>query len=210
MSGEEFNEDYYERGVQKKISGYTNYKWMPTRSYPEALTIKGLFPGKTILDFGCAKGFLVHALRQLNVEAYGYDISEYAVSQAFGKAKDHILTIMPSLNNKIDNVVIAKDVFEHIPKDQMGAILNDLAAEYDEALVVVPLGDKGHFRIREYEMDVTHIVKEDEDWWINKFKEYGWKIKSFSYNLPGMKDHWTKTHLYGNGFFILESVTDES
>ena len=28
-----FTKDYYEDGIRKHISGYENYKWMPTRSY---------------------------------------------------------------------------------------------------------------------------------------------------------------------------------
>ena len=33
-----------------------------------------------VLDLGCAKGFLVYALRKLGVEAFGLDISPYALS----------------------------------------------------------------------------------------------------------------------------------
>ena len=76
----QFNEDYYEDGVRKGISGYEDYKWMPTRSIPEALDIKNNFHFKTCVDYGCAKGFLVNALRLLGCEAYGEDISEYALT----------------------------------------------------------------------------------------------------------------------------------
>ena len=34
-----FNEAYYENGVKAGISGYENYKWIPTRSIPEAISI---------------------------------------------------------------------------------------------------------------------------------------------------------------------------
>ena len=33
----------------------------------------------SVLDVGCAKGFLVEALRDQGLEAFGIDISEYAV-----------------------------------------------------------------------------------------------------------------------------------
>ena len=36
---------------------------------------------KTVLDAGCAKGFLVEALRDKGVDAFGIDISKYAISQ---------------------------------------------------------------------------------------------------------------------------------
>ena len=38
-----FDRDYYEDGVRKGISGYEDYRWMPTRSLPEALEIKKKF-----------------------------------------------------------------------------------------------------------------------------------------------------------------------
>ena len=36
---------------------------------------------RTVLDAGCAMGFLVEALRRRGVEAYGVDISEYAIAR---------------------------------------------------------------------------------------------------------------------------------
>jgi hypothetical protein len=35
----------------------------------------------SVLDAGCAMGFLVEALRQRDVEAFGVDISEYAIEK---------------------------------------------------------------------------------------------------------------------------------
>ena len=36
---------------------------------------------ESVLDVGCAMGYLVEALRDLGVEAYGVDVSEYAISK---------------------------------------------------------------------------------------------------------------------------------
>ena len=57
-----FDENYYENGIKMGISGYENYKWLPTRSIPEAISICENIEFTSVLDFGCAKGFLVHAL----------------------------------------------------------------------------------------------------------------------------------------------------
>lgn len=48
----------------------------------EAAAIASIPGVLTVLDVGCAKGFLVKALRDLGVEAYGVDVSEYAVNSA--------------------------------------------------------------------------------------------------------------------------------
>src|SRR5438552_12783041 len=39
------------------------------------------FAPRTVLDAGCAIGLLVEALRDRGVDAYGVDISDYAISQ---------------------------------------------------------------------------------------------------------------------------------
>ena len=75
-----FNEDYYERGLEKGISGYSNYRWMPELTIPMCAMLNeslGIKLGQRILDFGCAKGFIVRAFRLLHREAWGYDPSEY-------------------------------------------------------------------------------------------------------------------------------------
>ena len=79
---EVFDKDYYENGVSKGISGYTNYHYRPEYVFPVAQKIKNHFGPFTVLDYGAAKGYLVKALRLLDVNAYGYDISKYAVENA--------------------------------------------------------------------------------------------------------------------------------
>ena len=61
---------------------------------------------QTICDFGCAKGYLVYALRLLGYDAYGVDISEYAISSP-GK-------------QDIDDALVRSSEFKRIskPKDK--------------------------------------------------------------------------------------------
>ncbi len=48
----------------------------------EARAIASIDDVRTVLDVGCAKGFLVRALRDLGIEAFGADVSEYAIDSA--------------------------------------------------------------------------------------------------------------------------------
>jgi predicted TPR repeat methyltransferase len=82
IKSDQFNRAYYEDGIKNKISGYENYHWIPTRSFSEAIEIIDRFEFNSCVDYGCAKGFLVHALRQLGKDAYGEDISDYAIENA--------------------------------------------------------------------------------------------------------------------------------
>jgi ubiquinone/menaquinone biosynthesis C-methylase UbiE len=61
--------------------GYGGYaydgRWRPVaKDIVEHFKLK---PGDRLLDVGCAKGFLVKDLLELGIDAYGVDISEYAI-----------------------------------------------------------------------------------------------------------------------------------
>jgi len=72
-----------------------------------------------VLDIGCAMGFLVEALRAQGVrEAYGADISLYAVTQAASAQRRHLMVAdaragLPIRSSSCD-LVTAVDVFEHL------------------------------------------------------------------------------------------------
>ena len=195
----QFTKDYYEDGIRKHISGYENYSWMPTRSIPEALDIQQNFEFKTCVDCGCAKGFLVHALRIVGCDAYGEDISEYAVDNCHPGVEPYVT--LP--NDKKYDLLICKDVLEHIEVEDIPDVLDTFRDKADQFFFTIPLGDDDRFRIREYEVDVTHVTKKDEEWWINMFESHGLKLEKFSYNFGSIKEKWIGPYPYGNGFFIL-------
>jgi len=153
----------------------------------------------------CAKGYLVHALRQLGFNAYGQDISKYAIENCHPEVKDYVDYEEKNMGFQY---VICKDVMEHVPEDYvlntLRVIKSSMMADKDkrEALFVIPLGDDDKFRIREYEMDVTHVTKKDEDWWINKFKQAGFEIVDFKYRFGDIKKKW-QSYEHGNGFFFV-------
>ena len=200
-----FDEKYFEDGVRSRVSAYENYRWMPERSIREASSIINNIPFTTVLDFGCAKGFMVHALRLLGKEAYGADVSEYAVENCHPKVKEYLQVIESTeqLSGGWD-LIIAKDVLEHIPKDLIPSVLSELRRRCKTLFVAVPLGDGKRYRIREYEMDVTHVVREPEEWWLTAIVDAGFKIKYFDYEFGHLKENWTGNHPHGNAFIVAE------
>ena len=73
--------------VDYNVSYYENYNGSSYGRTPEWLKffdriseniIKTLQP-KSVLDVGCAYGLLVETLRDRGIEAFGMDISEYAI-----------------------------------------------------------------------------------------------------------------------------------
>jgi ubiquinone/menaquinone biosynthesis C-methylase UbiE len=61
--------------------GYGGYRydgrWIPVAA--DIIAHFGLRPGDRVLDVGCAKGFLVKDLLSQGIDAYGLDISQYAL-----------------------------------------------------------------------------------------------------------------------------------
>lgn len=200
-----FDEKYFEDGVRNHISAYENYRWMPERTIREASSITRAIEFDNVLDYGCAKGFMVYAMRLLGKQSYGVDISNYAVSNCHPEVKEYLSVINNTGEIKGGwDLIIAKDVLEHINKEDLPGVLADFRARTKQLLIAVPLGDGRRFRIREYEMDITHVVREPEEFWLKLVANAGFTIKYFDYNLGHLKTNWTEDHPYGNAFIIGE------
>lgn len=199
-----FNEDYFEKGLEAGVSCYSNYRWIPELTIPLAYRIieyLHIEPNEKILDFGCAKGYLVYALRLLYREAYGYDISDYAVQCAPKEVQSYLSQDLVGTYDWI----ISKDVFEHIPYGEIVSILQKLHDMTTNMFCIVPLGDNGKYNIPAYEYDTTHIIRENLEWWKKTFIEAGFEIIEAQYRVNFIKENWAK-YDRGNGFFILKSI----
>lgn len=206
-----YNEDYYEHGVELGISGYSHYRWMPELTIPmchEMVIQLGINKNETILDFGCAKGYLVKGFRCLHLTAFGVDISEYAVSQSPEDVKPFLTVLKP--DQDLEGVfstrfdwIIAKDVLEHVPYENLQSILKSLRRIGCKLFVVCPLGDGKKYVIPEYEKDITHIIRENLDWWKTQLQEAGFSVTKALYKMPNIKENWAH-YAFGNGFFVGE------
>jgi SAM-dependent methyltransferase len=207
MIDEDYDEDYYERGISSGKSGYDNYKWLPELTIKFAYQLiknLDLKPHNKVLDFGCAKGFVVKALRLLDIDAYGCDISNYAISNSDMEVKEYCKLIRGKIPFELKfNWVIAKDVLEHLHEEELGNVLRYISEVSEKLFVIVPLGDNNKFTVPQYNFDVTHKLAKTEEWWTKKFNSYGWTVDKFSYLINGMKDNWSK-YKKGNGFFFLK------
>lgn len=212
MEKEIFNEDYFENGIISGTSCYVNYRWMPEltikMAYKLVKKIK-LKEDEKILDFGCAKGYLVKALRILDFQAYGCDISEYAIKNLDPDTKDYCELITntqsPIPFKETFDWIITKDVLEHLNEKQLDTFLKKSFSKTKKMFHVIPLGDENdQYIVPEYALDKTHILAKDEEWWKNKFKSHGWNKIKMDYKVKGIKDNWTEKYKKGNAFFILE------
>lgn len=206
FTGDFYDADYFERGRQTGKSWYENYHWMPRRSFKEALAFADMLnlgDSSHVLDFGCGKGFLVRALRELYISSDGCDISEYSLS--FAPKGCWNCETDQSWRDHIDyyTSILAKDVFEHLHPKQLWETLCKLTWLAPKMMCVVPMGDHGKYRIPEYHKDVSHVIAEDESWWDAAFYSSGWRVVFGTNRVVGIKDNWAE-YKYGNHIFILE------
>ncbi len=213
---QQYDEAYYERGVETGKSCYSNYRWLPELTVPMAMVLidtLGIRPRQRVLDFGCAKGFSVKAFRMLRRDAHGIDVSPYAIEQADRDVAPycHLVDDLDSwsLTNRFDHV-IAKDVMEHVPYEVMDDTIRAVARMTDSFMVVVPLGRNGRFIIEAYERDVTHIIREDAQWWLAALEKHFADV-SWQHHIDGLKDNWYRVDPKGNAVFIARgSLTGNS
>lgn len=212
-----FDFDYYELGIQKRKSGYENYRWMPEmtmRMVHHMITDLPIKKNEKVLDFGCAKGFSVKSFRMFGIDAYGVDISSYAIQNVIpDQWKTHecckliVDWEIPFKNIKFD-WIIAKDAIEHLSEEELSKFLKISKKFGKKIFTAVPLGikvnGKEKFVIENYEGDVTHIIRKPVSWWKKTFENHGWKVASFKYSMPPIKENWTVPYPKGNGFFILK------
>ncbi len=89
----------------------------------------------TVLDAGCAMGFLVEGLRERSVAAYGIDISEYAIQRVRDDLKPYcrVGSVLDPLPSSYE-LIVCIEVLEHLPA-QLGEIaIRNLCAATDDIL----------------------------------------------------------------------------
>ncbi len=209
-----FNEDYFLRGQELGISGYTEYRWLPSLTVPMAKAIIAhcrIQQDHTILDFGCARGYLVKAFRELLYCAYGYDTSEWAIENADLSVYHHCTRQRDTAFHRSYDWVIAKDVLEHISLTQLTDDIADMMGQAKcGVFAVVPLSaqDNGPYVCGDYERDVTHIHRLTLPTWAGMFMRHGWTVEA-SYRVKGVKDNWYRPgYERGNGFITARRVEE--
>lgn len=123
------------------------------------------FHPSTVLDAGCAMGFLVEALRKRGVDAKGIDVSEYAISQVHESVAEHcsVASLSEPLPGRFD-LVTCIEVLEHIPAEQADVAIANLCAAGDRLLISTSPRDYS---------EPTHLNVQPPEFWSAAFAREG-------------------------------------
>lgn len=209
-SAETYGESYYMDGINAKLSNYESYTYRPDATISMAAHLRrylDIKDGERVLDVGCARGFYVHALRLLGVDAFGYDISEWAIQNCHPEVSRFVSNYLDGVKvGGFFDVVYSKDCFEHIPPLELSALLGRLLPSTRRMLfVIVPLAssDGGAYVHPKEENDATHINRWTLTGWLRFFQQNAPSfIVSGSYRYPGLKPGSYEVE-EGYGFFKL-------
>jgi ubiquinone/menaquinone biosynthesis C-methylase UbiE len=188
---EYIQQDYWQSGQTKNCSGYEKFyiDWDWNNRLVEALEQAYDFKGKTVIDLGCAYGQVVSSLLKKGYQAYGVDLSDFAIQAGHkefpplvSKTKQGSIHDLSSYESNMFDFLYSNQVFEHVPGDvcdqlaketfriaKSGAILwaglvLDLSSEYQ------PHG------FNPKDTDKTHINLRPKPWWDDKMTKAGWII----------------------------------
>lgn len=157
-----FDENYFRHGCGQPYE--RSPEWLQLFARIAERIVRDIEP-HTVLDAGCAMGFLVEALRDRGVEAFGIDISEYAI----GRVRDDLRpycrlgSVTDPLPRPYD-LVICIEVLEHLHRlEAEKAIKNFCAASDDILFSSTPLDYR----------EATHLNVQPPEYWAGQFAVQG-------------------------------------
>lgn len=142
FDGSYYNKDYFQtpKGKKFKKADGTIDAWSyanPTGESSGCGQIveawKKMFQPKTMLDIGCGRGTLVAYARHAGIEAYGFDFSEWGLSDEgrYARCKREWVKVhnatnpFPYASNSFD-LVTALDLLEHIYLPELPAVIDEI------------------------------------------------------------------------------------
>jgi SAM-dependent methyltransferase len=155
-----YDEVYYDGHGKSYYDGY-NIESSPFEQHADVIVryMRAFDLAGSVLDVGCAKGYLVSILRKRGIEAFGVDWSPYAIPKASPDVKRYLFRAsameLPFASKEFA-LVVTHDVLEHLDRPSAQAALQECARVSRRQLHQVNTG-----RLEEwvYDHDESHVLK---------------------------------------------------
>ena len=162
---ERYGADYFEREyLTGEPYNRQNQMWVSFFAGVADFIVEEFAP-RTVLDAGCAIGLLVEALRERGVDARGFDISEYAISQVPEPLRPYC--VVSSVTDEIEgsfDLITCIEVLEHLPADISDRAIDNLTRHTGRLLFSSTPDD---------DEEPTHVNLRQPDEWVRAFATRG-------------------------------------
>lgn len=157
-----FDATYYAYGCG--IPYERNEHWLSQFTTVAERIVADIQPA-TVLDAGCALGLLVETLRDRGVEAYGVDVSSFAIDQVYAPIKPFcwVGSISEPLPQRYD-LIVCIEVLEHMQHREAEAAIVNLCRYTDDLLFSSSPDD---YR------EATHFNVQPPEYWAAQFARQG-------------------------------------
>jgi ubiquinone/menaquinone biosynthesis C-methylase UbiE len=166
-----------------RSTGYGGFSYLPRFWQPVVPTFIrhwGLTPDSSVLDVGCAKGFMLYDLSQAlpGMTVTGIDISEYAIEHAQPEVR-HCVSVADARRLPFDDgsfdVVISINTVHNLDLDECKQALREIErVSRRGSFVTVDAYNNEAERSRMLDWNVTAKTIMSTDEWIDVFKEVGY------------------------------------
>jgi len=163
-----YNQDYFEG---KNKVAYDSYAKAGGLLITFANWTNELFKPDSVLDVGCAYGFVVKRFQELGVPATGVEYSPYAVSRAVTQEiiEGDVRDLSRFKKNSFD-LVMGTELLEHIPEnDLIKAVKEMYRVSKRFVFLLICTAGSDHIESRDGKGDPSHITMKTRDWWESLF-----------------------------------------
>lgn len=175
-----FDKEFFDGDRRTGYGGF-NYNarfWQPT--VPTFQKHFGLTASSSVLDVGCAKGFMMHDFTQLipGITVKGIDVSKYAIDNAMASIKPHVQVAdarMLPFPDKSFDVVIAINTIHNLELPELVTALKEIErVQRKGAFVTVDAYRNDEEKERMYAWNLTAKTILSVDEWKKLFQEVGY------------------------------------
>lgn len=175
-----FGRDFFDGDRQY---GYGGFEYQPRFWQPVIPSFEKHFDlsaESSVLDVGCAKGFLLHDLEQSipGISVAGIDISEYAIQHSIDSVKSKVQVAdakcLPFSDSQFD-VVIAINTIHNLEKEECGEALREIErVSRKGSFITVDAYRDEEERERMFAWNLTAKTIMSVDEWVTFFDEVGY------------------------------------
>ncbi len=175
-----FGKDFFD-GDRKH--GYGGFSYQPRFWQPVIPTFQqyfGLTEKMSVLDVGCAKGFMLYDMIQMipGVKVTGMDISKYAIENAIEAVKDNLQIAdaknLPFDDNSFD-IIISINTIHNLNREECALALREIErVSRGKSFITVDAYRNNEEKELMFEWNLTAKTIMHEDEWVSFFEDVGY------------------------------------